>query len=247
MKDAAPDALRRKVAEVSLDHVQPGRARGREMHVETWMPRKPTLDGRMFVRRVVVGNKVNGKVLRHRGIDHAQELQPFLVAMPPHARADDRSIQRVQRSKERGGSIALVVMRHRGAVAARERKPRLGSIQRLDLALLVQAEDDRVLGRVQIETDDFFEFLGESRIVAHLEGPHLVRFDSIAAPDSKHARFTDAHLPCQTGGTPVCCAFGHVARGHLDHTLDYILADRGEAARPIGIDLDPLYAARDET
>ena len=41
--------------------------------------------------------------------------------------------------------------------------------RRLDLALFVSAQHDGVLGRVEIETNNGFQFLGELGIVADLE------------------------------------------------------------------------------
>jgi hypothetical protein len=41
---------------------------------------------------------------------------------------------------------------------------RLGAIERLDLALLVDADDDRFLRRVDVEADDVAHLLDELRI-----------------------------------------------------------------------------------
>jgi hypothetical protein len=45
----------------------------------------------------------------------------------------------------------------------------LGTIQSLDLALLVYAQHKRVLGRIQIETDNILQLGREIRIIADLE------------------------------------------------------------------------------
>jgi hypothetical protein len=45
----------------------------------------------------------------------------------------------------------------------------LGAVQSLNLALLVHAQHQRVLGRVQVQTDDVLQFLGERWVVADLE------------------------------------------------------------------------------
>ena len=44
------------------------------------------------------------------------------------------------------------------------RQPRLGAIQRLDLTFLVDREDNRMGGRIDVEAYDILEFFGELRV-----------------------------------------------------------------------------------
>ena len=82
-----------------------------------------------------------GHVREHAAFDLAQELQPLLVPMPRQALADHGTVQRIEGRKQRGRSVALVVMRERLRAAPLQRQPRLGAIERLALALLVAAQD----------------------------------------------------------------------------------------------------------
>src|ERR1039458_8743193 len=68
-----------------------------------------------------------------------------------------------------GRAVAFVIVRHGGAASALQRQAGLGTIQGLNLALLVGAQHQRVLRRIEIQADDVFQFLGECRIVADLE------------------------------------------------------------------------------
>ena len=77
--------------------------------------------------------------------------------------------QHVQRGEQGRGAVALVVVGHRAGPAGLDRQRRLGAIQRLDLALLVHAQHDRVLRRVQIQADDVDELLLKPRVVRELE------------------------------------------------------------------------------
>jgi len=91
--------------------------------------------------------------LKPRGglsIDRPQELEKLGVAMAGQALADHRPAQHVERGEQGGGAVALVVVGHRARAALLHRERRLRAIQRLDLALLVHAQNDRVLGRVQV-------------------------------------------------------------------------------------------------
>ena len=87
-EDAAAESVLGQVAEEAFHHVQPRAAGGREVHVETRMASEPALHLRMFVRRVVVDDHVDLLASRDHIIDHAQELQPFLMAVPVVAHGD---------------------------------------------------------------------------------------------------------------------------------------------------------------
>ena len=67
-------------------------------------------------------------------VEKADEL---LVPVLLHAAADDRPIEHVECGEQRGRAVALVVVRHGTAAARLDWQARLGTIQRLDLALLV--------------------------------------------------------------------------------------------------------------
>jgi hypothetical protein len=58
----------------------------------------------------------------------------------------------------------------------------LGPIQRLDLALLVDAQDQRVLRRRQIKADDVAHLLDKQRIVRELEGLGAMRLEIESLP-----------------------------------------------------------------
>jgi len=138
---AAFDRVVAQVAEESLDHVQPGSAGRREVHMEPRVPLEPGLDLRVLVSGVVVDDQMQIELGRGFAFDLAQELQPLLVPMPRQALADHGTVQRIEGRKQRGRSVALVVMRERLRAAPLQRQPRLGAIERLDLALLVAAQD----------------------------------------------------------------------------------------------------------
>src|SRR5690606_26895691 len=61
-----------------------------------------------------------------------------------------------------------------------------GSVQRLDLRLGVNREDDRPLGRTEIEADDVMQLLDELRIPGELERSHPVRPKAMCLPAPSH-------------------------------------------------------------
>ena len=65
--------------------------------------------------------------------------------------------------------MALVIVGERAGAPALQREAWLGAIQGLDLALLIQREDDRPLGRLQVQPDDIAEFFHEGGVGRQLE------------------------------------------------------------------------------
>ncbi len=75
----------------------------------------------LFMGRVIVEDDVDGLVLRQFGFDGVEEADELLVPVTLHVAPDHRSIEYVQRCKQRRGAIALVVVGHRRAPTALER------------------------------------------------------------------------------------------------------------------------------
>jgi hypothetical protein len=80
-EDASPQAVGGEIAEEPLDHIQPRSTDGREVKVEAWVTFQPTLDGGMFVSRVVVNDQMELFVSRRGFVDQSQE-HPLLMAVP---------------------------------------------------------------------------------------------------------------------------------------------------------------------
>ena len=114
---------------------------------------------------IIVEDGVDQLAGRHGGLDPIEKADELLVAVPCHALADHGAVEDIERGEQRGGAVALVVVRHRSGATRLHGQSRLGAIESLDLALLVDREDDGVGGRVDIETDHIPELVGELRIV----------------------------------------------------------------------------------
>src|SRR5712671_1371117 len=95
-------------------------------------------------------------------------------------------------------------------------KARLGSIERLDLALLVNRQDDGVSRRVDIETDHIAQLVDELGIGRELELLDLVRPKTMRAPDALHRANTDPRCLGHHGARPVRGLAGRVGlcQGH---------------------------------
>ncbi len=146
---SASDALGRDLPEEPLDQVQPRSTRGREVHVVTRPAGEPALNPRRLVRTVVIHHQMDlGLGLARLLVNELQELEEFLMPVPPVATAHDFPSRHVQGGKQRGGPMALIVVRAPLALSGQHGQQRLGAIQGLDLRLLVHTQHDRVLRRI---------------------------------------------------------------------------------------------------
>src|SRR5207248_3216361 len=156
-EDSAADSVLSDVAKEPLHHVEPRTAGWCEVYVESRVASQPPLYLGMLVCRVVVRNQVDLLATGCDIVDHAEKLQPFLVAMSVVAHANDGPIEGVHRCEQGCGPVSLVVVGHGSAAPLLDRQSRLCSVQRLDLALLVCTKDDGMLRRVEVEPDNGFQ------------------------------------------------------------------------------------------
>src|SRR5260221_1791047 len=120
---------------------------------------------------------------------------------------------RMLSGKQGGGAVALIIMGHGAAFAGLDGQAGLGAVERLDLALLVDRDDDGMGGRVHVEPDDVFDLFGEGRVVGFLEGADAVGLETVGLPDALHGAQADAHRLGDHAARPVCGLSGRLAAG----------------------------------
>ena len=155
---------------------------------------EPVADQLGLVGAVVVHDEMNVEIGRHVALDLVEELAELARAMAREALADDLAGRHVERGEQRGRAVALVVVGAPLGLAGPHRQQRLGAVQRLDLALLVDAQHHGAVGRVEIEPDDVAHLLDEQRIGRELEGLAAVRLQPEGPPDAmdRRGRMADA-------------------------------------------------------
>ena len=100
-----------------------------------------------------------------------------------------------------------------------QRQAGLGSIEGLDLALLVEREHDGVGRRVDVEPDHVLELGDELRVGGQLELPHPVRLETVGAPDALHRADRDADRLRHHGRGPVGRLGGRISQRQGDDPL----------------------------
>ena len=95
-----------------------------------------------------------------------EELQELLVPAALHALPDHPAVEHVQGGEQGRGAVADGVVGHRAGSSLLHRQAGLGAVQPpgvtrgLDLALLVDREDDRMGRRIDVEPNQIADLAG---------------------------------------------------------------------------------------
>ena len=154
------------------------------MNVEARASRKPSTGLRMLVRRIVVDDEVRVETRRNRGIDVLQEAQKLLVAMTLPTLRDHLTIGDVESGEQGRRPVPDLVVGYALSVSQPQWQDRLRSFERLDLGLLVDAQHDGIVGRVEVEAEDIANLVDEGRVGGKLEALRTMR---LYAEEGEHA------------------------------------------------------------
>src|ERR1700751_5081536 len=120
------------------------------MEREARMTIEPFADFRVLVGRIVVEDDVDSLVGRDLSLDLVEKADELLMPMFLHAAPDDLALKDVDGCEQRGGAVALVVVGHSSGAPLLQRQTWLGTVERLDLALLLDRQHDGMRGRLVI-------------------------------------------------------------------------------------------------
>ena len=139
------------------------------MQMKARMSCQPLLDPGMVVRTVVVQDQMNRQTGGNVLVNLAEELPKLDVAVTRISRPDHGTFQRVQRCEKGRGPVAFVIVSHGSATPLFHRQPRLGSVQGLDLRLLVDTQHHRFVRRIKVNTHYIRQFLDKALITGEFE------------------------------------------------------------------------------
>jgi hypothetical protein len=119
-----------------------------------WMTRQPFLHLRALVSGVVVEDRVDALAGGNFALDSVEETDELLMPMALHVSADHRAVEDIHRRKQ-GGMVSA--------------RPffigRPDSVERLDLALLIDGQDNGMGRWIDIEPDHIAQFVDEVGVV----------------------------------------------------------------------------------
>src|SRR5260221_14734962 len=109
---------------------------------------EPLHDVGMLVGGIVVDDDMDRLFLGHSGLDEVQKPDELLMAMALHALTKNLALKDIDRREHGGDAMALVIMGYGASAPLLHRQTRWGTIKRLNLALLVDGQDNGVAGRI---------------------------------------------------------------------------------------------------
>ena len=222
----------RQFGEEAFHSVEPATGCRGKVEGPTRVPGQPGADFFMLVGRIIVDNGVDGLVCRNIALDAVEKSDELLVAMALHVLPDDGCIQNVQRRKQGGCAVALVIMGHGCPASLLHWQAGLRAIKRLNLGRFIDRKHDRVGGRRDIQADNISELLKQGRIVGELELPPAMRAETVRLPNSLHRK--SRHTGCLGHRTqrPMRCFMGWwgLCQPHnLGHAISRDRRDTGRA------------------
>ncbi len=173
----------------------------------------------VLVGALVVHNQVDMNVLGDELLDLAQEAQELLVPVAGPALGQNLTGGDVQSGEQGGGAVADVVVGDAFHVAQAHGQQRLGAVESLDLRLLIHAEHHRLIGRVQVETDDVADFLDKEGIRGELERFLPVGLDREGLQPAVNRGLGDPSRCSQSPSAPVGAA---IRRPGLQRPVDHL-------------------------
>jgi len=230
MEDAPVEPPLGEVGEEALDGVGPRTGCRREVEGEAAMTIKPGPNLGVLMGGVVVEDDMDRLVCRNLGIDDVQEADELLMSVALHVASDNCPIENIQCGEQGGGSVSLIVVRHGAETPLFHGQTRLGTVEGLDLAFLVDGQDDGMGRRIDVKPNDIAQFAGEVRIVRELELPIAVRLQAMGTPDTPDGAFTDTGLCGHHRGRPMGRLDGRVGQCQRHHALGRV-GGQGRNAR----------------
>src|SRR6516225_3697862 len=100
-----------------------------------------------------------------------------------HAVANHLAVEHAEGRKQRSGAVARVIVSVSSQAALLHRQPGLGAVQGLNLALLVHAQYQGLVGGIEIQPDHIAKLGHKGLITAELEALGKVRLEAVLPPD----------------------------------------------------------------
>jgi hypothetical protein len=108
--------------------------------------------------------------------------------------------------------------------------------------LFIDRQHQGMLGRVHVQPDPVLNPFSKLGIAGQLEGAHPMRLEAVGAPNALHAANADAAGRRHGVAAPVRRLAGRLVTRHLDHALDHVRRQGGDAGRARLVTQQPVDA-----
>ena len=242
VETASTDLLVRQLPEPPLDHIQPRTGSRDEMKLKTRMSFQPGFDARVLVSPVIVHDEMQVEVLWRLSVNFLKKANELLMSMAGHTVTDNFSIKHVQCCKQGGRTISFVVVRHGSTATLLHRQTWLCAIESLNLAFLIDRENQRSVGGIEVESDNIIKLLDELLVAADLEGTDKMGFEAVLFPDAADRGLTDSLCLCHETRAPMSRIYRLGMQSGFNNRTDFALRDTGDTAGARSILLKPSHS-----
>src|SRR6202453_4047246 len=186
---------------------------------------------------IVVHDQVNaqtwifGKLLGQRRVNLLQEFDELLLTVATVTLANDFASGHSQGCEERCRAMAFIIVGVSLSLSRPQRQQGLSAIQSLDLRFFIDAQDDGLIGRIQIQANPIANLFDKERIGGQLECIRAVWLEAKSAPDTPNGL---AREPCGIGHAtraPVGGGLRLALQGLRDDLFDAGIGDRPGGSR----------------
>lgn len=124
------------------------------MKMETRPRRQPGANLGVFMCGVIVHDEVNAELLGHVVIYMLEKVHELLMAVPRLALCEHPAVGDVERCKQCGCAVPDITVGDALDIAEPKRQNWLGTFECLNLALFVDAENHRMIRRIEVEPNN---------------------------------------------------------------------------------------------
>lgn len=216
-KDASGDEVTLDFAKPDLNLVEPGGVDGRVVQGQVGISAKELADPVGFVGREVIDDDMNGFTCWLAGDELVQKGNELGAGVPRGRLAKDLAALGFQRSIERESAMAKILETMTLRPTRRERQHGVESVESLDGALFIHAEDCGIERRLEIESDDISCFGLKIGIIALHVMAQTMRLQPEVGPHPCYAGLICAQHCGQRSRAPVGGAtLGFAMQGPVD-------------------------------
>ncbi len=137
----------------AFNQIRPRAGRRRKVQMKSRMPLEPGYHPGMFMRPIIIHDQVEIEFERGLGVDFLKEADELLMPMARHAISDHPAVEHAQGGKQSRRSMTHIIMRHCSTATFLQGQTGLASVQSLDLAFLIHAQNQRLVRRIQIKPE----------------------------------------------------------------------------------------------
>ena len=199
--------------------------------MESRVPLKPGFDTGMFMCAIIIHDQMQVESGWRFAVYFLEETDKFLMPMAWHTIANHLTVEHAEGRKQGGCAVAFVIVRHCPAAALLDGETRLGAVERLDLTLLVDTQNQGLVWRIEIQSNYVAEFLNKVFVAAELEGPDQMWLEVVLLPDPLNGCLAKTLGFGHASRTPVSGVGGCGVQCGLDYRTDFFHRDLGFATR----------------